>query len=217
MEPENKPSSWLDHVLVKAFPQLTVERLLIVLVLVLAIFSRFFDLGVRVISHDETNHVVPAYSLYKGQGYTYDPITHGPLKFQLMALSYFILGDSDFSSRVPAAAFSVGIIVFAIFALRRYLGRAGALAAGFLLLISPINMFYGRYIRDEALYVFFTLLILWSVLCYLETGQKKYLYLLALGMGLNYVTHEVAFIITAQALLFVGLLFVEQITPPALD
>jgi predicted membrane-bound mannosyltransferase/sugar lactone lactonase YvrE len=212
MEPENKPSSWLDHVLVNAFPALTVERLLIVLVLGLAIFSRFYDVGVRVMSHDETNHVVPAYSLYKGQGYTYDPVTHGPLKFELMALSYFILGDSDFSSRVPAVIFSIGTIVFALFGLRRYVGRVGALAAGFLLLISPIMMFYGRYIRDEALYVFFTLFILWSILRYLETGQKKYLLLLSLGMGLNFVTHEIAFILTAQALLFTGLLFVEQMT-----
>jgi len=212
MEPENKPSSWLDHVLVKAFPPLTVERLLIVLVLGLAIFSRFYDVGVRVMSHDETNHVVPAYSLYKGQGYTYDPVTHGPLKFHLMALSYFILGDSDFSSRVPAVIFSLGTIIFALYGLRRYVGRAGALAAGFLLLISPIMLFYGRYIRDEALYVFFTLFILWSILRYLETGEKKFLLFLSLGMGLNFVTHEIAFIHTAQALLFTGFLFVEQMT-----
>ena len=212
MESETKPSPWLDHVLFKAFPALTVEKLLIVLVIGLAIFSRFYDVGLRVMSHDETNHVVPAYSLYKGQGYTYDPITHGPLKFQLMALSYFVLGDSDFSSRVPAVIFSIATIIFALYGLRRYVGRAGALAAGFLLLISPVMLFYGRYIRDEAIYIFFTLFILWSILRYLETGEKKYVLLLSAGMGLNFVTHEVAFIFTAQALLFTGFLFVEQIT-----
>jgi predicted membrane-bound mannosyltransferase len=212
MEPETKPSSWLDHVLVKAFPTLNVERLLFTLILGLAIFTRFYDVGVRVMSHDETNHVVPAYSLYKGQGYAYDPITHGPLKFHLMALSYFILGDSDFSSRVPAVIFSIATVLFAMLALRRYLGRAGALAAGFLLLISPVMLFYGRYIRDEAIYVLFTLFILWAILRYLETGEKKYVLMLAAGMALNFVTHEIAFIFTAQALLFTGLVFVEQIT-----
>lgn len=96
-------------------------------------------------SHDEVNHVVPGYSLYRGTGYAYDPVTHGPLQFHLLALSYFVLGDSDFSSRVPAVLFSIATIVVVVFGFRRYLGRTGALIAGFLFLISPFMLFYGRY------------------------------------------------------------------------
>ena len=209
---DEKPPSWIDHAVMKSFPQFNVEMLLVIIILVVAVISRFYDLGARVMSHDETNHVVPSYSLYQGKGYQYDPITHGPLQFHLIALSYFILGDSDFSSRVPAALFSIGTIALVLFGFRRYLSRVGALIAGFLFLVSPYMLFYGRYARDEALYVLFTVFILWSLLCYLKTGEKKYLYCLSVGMALNFVTMESAYIYTAQALLFTAFLFIEQIS-----
>ena len=76
-------------------------------------------------SHDEVNHVVPSYNLFQGQGYAYDPVTHGPLQFHLIALSYFILGDSDFSSRVPAVLFSIATVAVALIGFRRFLGRPG--------------------------------------------------------------------------------------------
>src|SRR5271157_5010270 len=60
----------------------------IFLILVLAIVSRFVGLGDRTISFDEVNHVVPAYSLYSGKGYSFDPLSHGPLQIHMMALSY---------------------------------------------------------------------------------------------------------------------------------
>ena len=85
-------------------------------------------------SHDEVNHVVPSYDLYQGRGYRHDPVTHGPFQFHIVALSYFLFGDNDFSSRIPAATFSVAAIAFVLFAFRRYLGRSGALIAGLLVL-----------------------------------------------------------------------------------
>jgi predicted membrane-bound mannosyltransferase len=46
-----------------------------------------------------------------------------------MALSYFMLGDSDFSSRLPDVVFSIATVAFVALAFRRYLGRIGALVA----------------------------------------------------------------------------------------
>src|SRR5512140_111060 len=112
---QTRPSSWLEKPLTSFFSKLNVESLLVVLILVAGILTRFIGLGDRVMSHDEVNHVVPAYSLYTGNGYAYDPITHGPLQFHMMALSYFLLGDSDFSSRAPDALVSVitiGVVLF---------------------------------------------------------------------------------------------------------
>ncbi len=174
--------------------------------------SRFYDLGARVMSHDETNHVVPSYDLFQGRGYSYDPVTHGPLQFHLIALSYFIFGDNDFTSRIPAAVCSILTVAFALFGFRRYLGRTGALIAGFMFLISPYMLFYGRYARDEAIYILFTIFLIWSLLCYVESGEKKFLYCISAALALDFVTMELAYIYTAQALLFAGLLFVEQIT-----
>jgi len=45
----------------------SVYILLVGLILFLAVLSRFVILGDRVMSHDEVNHVVPAYALYQGR------------------------------------------------------------------------------------------------------------------------------------------------------
>ena len=100
--PREKTDSWLDYSIVKWLPKITTENLLAILIIALALFSRLYNVGLRVMSHDEVNHVVPSFNLYSGLGYQHDPVTHGPFQFHVVALSYFLLGDSDFSSRVPA-------------------------------------------------------------------------------------------------------------------
>jgi asparagine N-glycosylation enzyme membrane subunit Stt3 len=65
----------------------------------------------------------------------------------------------------------------ALFLFRRYLGRAGALTAGLLILISPFMLYYARYTRNEALIAVWTLLSLYAVLRYLERGETKMLIL----------------------------------------
>ena len=129
---------WLDKPVVPWWPALTIEKLLIVLLIGAVILTRFYDLGARTMSHDEVNHVVPSYSI---ETYVYDPVTHGPFQFHALALSYFLFGDSDFSARVPAALFGVAVVIFTIFAWRRYLGRVGALISAFLFVISPYILF----------------------------------------------------------------------------
>ncbi len=212
MESQEKVNSfWLDRPLASILPKWNVETLLVLIILVAAIFSRFYLVGLRVMSHDEINHVVPSYNFYQGEAYRHDPVTHGPLQFHLVALSYFLLGDSDFSSRVPAALFSVAAVAAVLFLYRRYLGRSGALIAGFLFLISPFMLFYGRYTRNEAFIELFGVLILYGVLRYLDKGDKFSLFLLTAVTALNFTTKETAYIYTAQLLLFVGVLFLEDV------
>jgi len=114
-------NSWLHKPVTSLFPGVTVEHLLVTLIILAAVITRFYAVGLRVMSHDEVNHVVPSYELYQGRGYAHDPVTHGPLQFHLLAASYFLMGDSDFASRVPVALFSIATVVFVLFAFRRYL------------------------------------------------------------------------------------------------
>src|SRR5512140_3423587 len=99
--PKNLPL--LERPLSTWIPRINIETIIIAVILILAVASRFYHVDLRVMSHDETNHVVPSYDLYQGRGYRHDPVTHGPFQFHIVALSYFLFGDSDFSSRVPAA------------------------------------------------------------------------------------------------------------------
>jgi uncharacterized protein (TIGR03663 family) len=136
---------------------------------------------------------------------------HGPLQFHLIALSYFLFGDSDFTSRIPHALASILSVVF-LWNFRRYLGRAGALIAAALWVISPYMLYYGRYARNEAFVGLFGLMTLWAILRYLETGKNHYLFWLTAATVLHFTSKETAFIYTAQALLFLGFYFLHRLS-----
>ena len=206
---DQKNSSWLDAPI---FSNLNISWEMIVfgIILLLAVASRFYDLGARVISHDETSHVYYAWRLFKGMGYSHDPITHGPFQFLFLALIYFLMGDSDYSARVPAAITSVAAIVF-LWKYRRYLGSWGTLAASVMFLISPFLLYYGRYTRNEAFSVLFGVVTLWAILRYLETSAPRYLYWLTAATVLHFTAKETAFIYTAQAMIFLGLVFISDL------
>jgi predicted membrane-bound mannosyltransferase/DNA-binding beta-propeller fold protein YncE len=189
-----------------------VENLLVVLLLILAFVSRFYDVGARTMAHDEVNHVAPAYDLYANGRYEYDPVTHGPLQFHLLALSYSLFGDSDFSARVPAAAFSTAAIAIVAFGFRRYLGRKGALIAAFLFLISPYMLYYGRYTRNEAFGQVFSVLTLFAVLRYLEKGDFKSLLLYTVVMAFHFTDKATSFIYSAELMIFLAVLFLAAVS-----
>lgn len=205
-------ASWLDRPVFQSFPQLRVETLLILLILIAAVFTRFYHIDLRVMAHDEVNHVRPAWDYYQGRGYSYDPVTHGPFQFHVLAASYFLLGDSDFSARIPYGLFSIATVAVGLLAFRRYLGRRGAILAGAMLLISPILLFYGRYTRNEAFEGLWTVLMLYGILRYLEKGEKSSLILLAVVTALHFSDKATSYIYTAQALMFLALFFLAQVT-----
>ncbi len=193
------------------FPAITKEMAIFAIILLAAIFSRFYDLGTRVMSHDESLHTYFSWLLYRGQGYEHNPMMHGPLQFHLIALAYFLFGVSDFTARIPAALFSIATI-YLLWYWRRYLGRPGAWVAASLMVISPYMLFYGRYVRNEAYAGFSGLLLLYSVLRYLESGAKKYLYLLAIAWMIHFTAKETAFIYAAQILLFLAVRLIAEVT-----
>ncbi|MDD5467136.1 MAG: TIGR03663 family protein [Anaerolineales bacterium] len=201
--------AWLDKPAL-SLNKITWETLVFSLIVLLAVVSRFYDLGARVMSHDETSHVYFSWLLEQGRGYKHDPITHGPLQFHLVALSYFFFGDNDFTARIPAALFSIATVAFA-WNYRRYLGKSGALIAALLLLISPFMLYYGRYVRNEAFVGLFGVVTLWSILRYLDSGEKRYLYWLTIATVLHFTAKETAFIYTAQALIFLAVLLLRKV------
>jgi predicted membrane-bound mannosyltransferase/DNA-binding beta-propeller fold protein YncE len=203
-------NTWLDHPLVTTIV-LNGETIAFAVIILLGIFSRFYDLGARVMSHDENSHVYYSWRFYKGQGFAHDPLMHGPFQFHFIALSYFLFGDNDFTARILAATLSVLTVVF-IWNYRRYLGRSGALIAATMMLISPYMLYYGRYVRNEAYVAFFGVVTLWAVLRYLETGLPRYMYWLTAATVLHFTAKETAFIYTAQVLVFLSLYFVYRVS-----
>src|SRR4030042_3044603 len=201
--------SWLDHPIFSS-PVFSLEKLIFAIIILLAIFTRLYLLEPRIMSHDETSHTYFSWLFYKGNGYAHDPVTHGPLQFHLVALSYFLFGDSDTSARIPAAFFSIATVAF-MWAYRQYLGRAGALLAALFLTISPYMLYYGRYVRNEAYVAFFGVVMLWSILRYMDTAKNKYLYIFTAVTVLHFCTKETSFIYSAQALMFLAFYLVYRL------
>ncbi len=200
---DSKPTqNWLDKVLNTEL-RINREILLYLVLIVLVILTRFIGLEQRVMSHDETTHVYFSWLLEQGRGYSHDPLSHGPLQFHLVALSYFLFGDTDATARFPAALFGV-IAVGLVWVFRRWIGRTGALVAAVLMIISPFMLYYSRYVRNEMLVVPQVMATVWALSRYMETRKSRWLYLLALASSLHFATKETSFIFTAQVLLFLG-------------
>ena len=202
--------SWLDKSL-RAVLNPRLEAAIFALILLAAVFTRFYQLGARPMSHDESLHTFYSWQLYKGNGYQHNPMMHGPLQFHLIALSFFLFGDNDFTARVPHALAAV-LAIALLWLWRRYLGKKGMLIAAGLMLISPYMMYYGRYARNEALIMPLALLTLWATLRYLETGATRYLTWLTVASALHFVTKETAFIYTAQLLIFLAFLLIDHVS-----
>lgn len=207
----NKTISWLERPIHPALPAITNEIALFAGIMLLAVITRFYNLGARVMSHDESLHTYFSWLLYRGQGYQHTPMMHGPWQFHLIALSYFLFGPSDFTARIPAALFSIATIGM-VWYWRRYLGKVGALVAGLLMVISPFMLFYGRYVREDVYAVFSGVLLLYAVLRYFETGTSKYLFLVTIALVLHFLDKETSFIYAAQLLLFLAVYFIARVT-----
>ena len=206
--------NFLERPIHPALPAISGEIFLFALIIFFTILSRFYDLETRVMSHDESLHTYFSWLLYKGDGYQHTPMMHGPFQFHLLALSYFIFGVSDFTARIPAVLFSIATI-WTTWYWRDFLGKAGALIAGAMLLISPYMLFYGRYVRNEPYSGLAGLLMFWAILRYFQKGENRYLYWLTISLLINFTSKETAFIYAAQALLFLAFYFVWQLLAKA--
>ncbi|NIM92652.1 MAG: TIGR03663 family protein [Anaerolineales bacterium] len=181
------------------------EAIVILIIIAVAVFTRFYDLETRVMSHDESLHTYYSWRFLEFQDYEHTPMMHGPLQFHLIALSYFLFGDSDASSRFPVALAGV-ISIILVFAFRKWFGRWGSLIAAALMVVSPYMLYYQRYVRNEALVVLLALIMFYAVFSYYETKKTHWLYLLAVALTLHYATKETSYIYFAQLFLFLVIL-----------
>ncbi len=144
-------------------------------------------------SHDESLHTVYSWKLFDGQGYRHDPMMHGPLKFHLTALAYFLFGVNDWSSRIAIALFGIAMVWIA-WMLRPLIGKVGAFLVGLMFAISPALLFHSRYIRDEVALCALLVLMSVTIFRYLQTRQARWLYGTAVVLALAFTTMEASFI-----------------------
>ena len=193
----------------------TLEQALYLLLALLSLFLHLYILGDRALHHDETLHAEYSWRIYVGQGYTHDPLLHGPFLYYWTAFVYFLFGDSDATARLSAALFgTVAVLLPAL--LRRELGRGAALLASAYLLVSPIFLYVGRFIRHDIFGVTFELLAVIALLRYMHSERPGWHYLFAAALGLMLATMETFYIFAVILGSYVVITLLWEVAPRAI-
>ena len=129
---------------------------------ILALILRTVNLGDRAMHHDESLHAEFAWRYLVGLGYQHDPMMHGPLLFNVIGATFYLLGDSEFTARLPLAL-AGSCLVFCPLFLKEKLGSIGVCVCAALLSISPSLLYYSRFSRNDVLVTLFTFLLIVSI------------------------------------------------------
>ena len=183
---DNAPSgSWL-----------TLENGLYLLFFVLALVSRFWDLGFKGLHHDESLHAVFSWKYYTNLGYIHSPMMHGPEQFHFIDLFYLLFGATDATARYASATCGV-ILCMSPWFLRRQLGRWPALIATFLILISPSLLYHARFAREDSIYATMEMLFVLGLWRFVDERKPRDFYIMCAGYALMFTIKESAYLTTA--------------------
>lgn len=172
---------------------LTVEHLAYLGLALLSLIAHFWMLGERALHHDETLHAAYSWFLVTGRGYIHDPLLHGPLLYYIGAVFYFLFSDNDFTARLGAALAGTALTL-SPFLMRHDIGRPAALVAAVYLLISPVALYVGRFIRHDIYSVLLEVLVIAAILRYAATRSPRWLYAGAAAFGLMFVNQETSYL-----------------------
>lgn len=193
---------------------ITLEHVLWAILIAAAIATRFWDLGYRALHHDESLHAYYSWGFSTGDiPYVHNPLMHGPFLFHANALIYQLFGVSDATSRYLPAFFGV-ILVGLPWLLRgrRFLGPWGALATGYMLLISPAFLYYTRYIRHDPYTAAGSLLLAIALFRYLERPQRRWIIIAFVSLAFLLTNHEIVFaILLAMVVVLWGALLLNRL------
>lgn len=161
--------------------------------LLLSAILHLWGLGERSFHHDESIHAKLSWDLAERGSYRYDPTYHGPALYYLTAATFRLLGDTDFTARLPIALSGIALVGIA-WMLRRRLGGRAAWWTGLLVTLSPLFLFYGRFLRMDILEVLTASLALLAAWRALRGGGAWAWVGVGAWSGLAFATKENAYV-----------------------
>ena len=161
----------------------------------LAFCLRFYDLAGMPLHHDESLYGVYCWRFFKGEGYQYDPMMHGPFMFHFQLIIFFLFGVGDFSVRIAPALLGT-LLIAGSYYLKDVIGKSGVLLVALLFAFSPTHLYFSRFMRHDSYMAFFTYVSVVFGLQYYRTLQKKYLYLTSASLALMFCVKENSYIHT---------------------
>ena len=150
--------------------------------LVLLLLFRFYDLGVRPPHHDESVNGWFVDGLLDRGYYPYDPANyHGPLFFYILAIFTKIFGRSLIVLRTPIVLFSWAVTLTP-FLFRKWIGSTAAWIAVFFFAVSPAMIFYSRYTIHEMEFALTSILFFYF---WLRTRTESFTRPNLIGLGVT--------------------------------
>lgn len=197
------------------YSQWSVEKIFGIIFLTGFIFRVILP-NFKLLHHDEAIHAWFSYELLTKGMYQYDPMYHGPLLYYLTAALFRVFGDSDLVARLLPAVFGSAIIIL-IYGIYKtgWLSKNHAVWAGLFFALSPNMVYFSRFLRHDIFQLFFTVLLLFSILAYIEFKKPGWALLAgfsaACGMCLK---EDMPVAILVFGLFFVSLIYFRHITLP---
>jgi uncharacterized protein (TIGR03663 family) len=175
----------------------------------LAVFLRFFLLGMKPPHFDEGINGWFVDQVVKNGFYRYDPTNyHGPLHFYVLLLSQSLFGRNLWALRLPVVLVSIGC-VWLIFKFEPLVGRNVSRIAALAVAISPGFVFYGRYAIHEVWLQLFSTMFILGLLGLWKSGGLNYLWYAGMGIAGMILTKETYAIHLACAILAIPVLAVS--------
>lgn len=205
---------------------LTLENLVILLIVFLAIFTRFFKLTKLPVGlHDD--EAAMAYDSYS--------LAHWRVNRQMMHLPVYmpnygsgqsalyayidaifirIFGLNKFIIRLPAALFSLAIVLCGSLFIKNLYGKKAGILAGFLLTIFPYFITQGRFGLDCNLFLGTATVSLFLLTLAIKKQKIFWWFLAGLSFGLTLYSYALSWVVVPIFLLltFIYLLWLKKIT-----
>ncbi len=175
----------------------------------LAVFLRFFLLGMKPPHFDEGINGWFVDQVVKNGFYKYDPTNyHGPLHFYVLLLFQTLFGRNLWALRLPVVLVSIGSL-WLIFKFEPLVGRNVSRIAALAMAISPGFVFYGRYAIHEVWLQLFSTMFILGLLGLWKFGRLNYLWYAGMGLTGMILTKETYAIHLACAILAIPTLAVS--------
>ena len=154
------------------------------LILIITIFLRFWNLDLKLLHHDEAIHSWFSFELLTKGTWMYDPSYHGPFLYYVTAGMFSVFGDSDLVARLLPCLFGTLLIPLAYCIYRiGYINKNQTLLVCLFIAISPNMVYFSRFLRHDIFMLFFTFLFLVAILYYFERGQVRFALIAAIAMA----------------------------------
>ncbi len=165
----------------------------LVLILLLAAFLRFYDLGAQ--GYGNTYYAATVKSMLTSwHNFLYASFEPGgsvtvdkpPLGFWVQCFSALLFGVNGYSLALPQALAGVGSVALLFFLLRTPFGSGPALLGSFVLAVTPVAVSAERNNTIDGQLAFVLLLAAWALLRSLSNGRLRWLLLSALLVGIGF-------------------------------